>query len=118
MVKRPQELDGINISELARICRVSERTARRWKNGTMCPPETALMVLRICWLGDLSDLGPEWAGWQYRDGKLTSPDGWTIERNDALAVPLLHGQISALRGKIAELEAVSDEFEDQPEPGT
>lgn len=33
-----------------------------------------------------------------------SPEGWTINRNHALTVPLMHGQISALRQKIALLE--------------
>jgi len=92
-------------------------TARRWKRGAICPPETAILVLRLKYSGDLSVLGPEWDGWSYRDGTLTSPDGWTITRNDALAVPLLHGQIQALRQKLESLEATHDDLEDQPAPG-
>jgi hypothetical protein len=75
------------------------------------------MVLRIKWGGDLSELGAEWEGWHFHQGTLTSPDGWTISRNDALAVPLLHGQISALRAELSKLKAEANGLEEQPEPG-
>jgi len=115
--KKPPELYGIPVNEIARICCVSLKTANRWKDGQTVPPETAILVLRLRYSGDLSVLGPEWDGWSYRDGTLTSPDGWTITRNDALAVPLLHGQIQALRQKLESLEATHDDLEDQPAPG-
>lgn len=76
------------------------------------------MVLRIKWHGDLSELGLEWTGWRYRGGELTSPDGWRINRNDALAVPLMEGQIQALRDKLAAAESAYDDgLEEQPIPG-
>ena len=117
MGKPRSELFGIPVSEIARICQVDLSTARRWKRGAICPPETAVFVLRLKYSGDLSVLGSEWDGWTYRDGTLTSPDGWRITRNDALAVPLLHGQIQAMRQKIEGLEATHDALEEQPEPG-
>ncbi len=43
-------------------------------------------------------------GWTINGGDIVSPEGWTIDRNHALTVPLMHGQISALRQKIATLE--------------
>lgn len=113
MRKRPQELDWFNIKELASICRVSLKTAARWKASTTCPPQTALMILRA----DLSCFAAEWAGWTIRGDSIISPEGWTISRNDALCVPLMHGQIAALRAKIAELEATADQLEEQPQPG-
>lgn len=117
MGKPPSEIYGIPINEIARICRVSEKTAARWKSGQTVPPLSALMVLRIKWAGDLGELGPEWQGWRYRGGELTSPDGWRINRNDALAVPLLHGQIDALRQKVTAMESADDDgLEEQPAP--
>lgn len=115
MRPRAPELYGINISELARICRVSIKTATRWKNGTTCPPATALMILAR----DLGCFGREWAGWSVNGEDLVSPWGQTINRNDALTVPLMHQQIAALRLDVARAkESAHDGLEEQPEPGS
>lgn len=42
---RAPELYGIPEEEIARICGVHVRTARRWKQGIRKPPATALMIL-------------------------------------------------------------------------
>lgn len=101
--------------EIARICGVSLKTARRWKKGTICPPRTALMILS----GDLGYLSPEWRGWRIRGNEITSPYGWTISRGDALTVPLMHGQLSALRIDLANARARIEQLEgveNQPLP--
>jgi hypothetical protein len=114
MKARPPELYGISISHIAKACGVSTKTASRWKDGTTCPPESALMILRR----DLGCFSPFWAGWTVNGEDLVSPDGWCVNRNDALTVPLMHGQISALRHQVASLKATADDhLEDQPEPG-
>jgi hypothetical protein len=102
---------GIPVKEIARICRVSLKTAGRWKDGTACPPQTALMIVAR----DLGIFAKEWSGWTVNGPDLVSPDGWCVNRNDALTVPLMHGQISALRQQIASLkDAADDHLEDQP----
>lgn len=69
------------------------------------------MILRR----DLGCFAVEWRGWTINGEDLVSPDGWCVNRNDALAVPLMHGQIAALRAKIRGLEAeVNGDLEDQP----
>ena len=105
-------LYGIPISEIARICQVDLSTARRWKRGAICPPKTALMILGR----DLGCFAAEWRGWTVNGEDLVSPEGWCVNRNDALCVPLMHGQISALKAQVAELKAGCDDFEDQPTP--
>jgi len=71
------------------------------------------MVLRR----DLGCFAAEWRGWTINGEDLVAPDGWTVNRNDALIVPLMHGQISALRAEIAKLKAEPDEsMEEQPLP--
>jgi hypothetical protein len=117
MGKPRSELYGIPVREIARICQVDLSTARRWRRGAICPPETAILVLRLRYFGDLGVIASDWDGWTYHDGSLISPDGWRIDRNDALAVPLLHGQIQALRQKLEGLEATRDGLEEQPAPG-
>jgi hypothetical protein len=112
MKEKPPELYGININELARICGVSLKTAARWKDGTTCPPPTAIMILKR----DLGCFAKEWSGWTVNGGDLVSPSGWCVNRNDALTVPLMHGQISALRAEIAQLKD-GDGLEEQPKPG-
>lgn len=113
MRKKTEELYGISIMELQRICKVSKKTAVRWKAGQTVPPQSALMLLRK----DLGCFAVEWRGWTVNGEDLVSPDGWCVNRNDALIVPMMHGQIAALRAKIAELEATADQLEEQPQPG-
>jgi hypothetical protein len=96
----PIELYGVNINEIADTCKVSIRTAQRWKTGAMCPPESALMLLRR----DLGCFSDYWNGWTVNGEDIVSPEGWCINRNQALTVPLMHGQVAALRQKIAKLE--------------
>lgn len=95
MKPRPPELLGIPISEIARICHVSLKTAGRWKAGTVCPPQSAMLLLR----SDLGIFDPAWAGWKIRNGILTSPEGWEISVNDVLATPLVRHQLAAYRSE-------------------
>lgn len=100
MAKPHPALYGISISELVAVCKVDISTARRWKRGAFCPPKTALMILAR----DLGCFSEYWKRWTINGQDIVSPEGWTINRNHALTVPLMHGQISALRQKIATLE--------------
>ena len=114
MDKPPSELYGLSSSYLAQLCQVDLSTARRWKRGAICPPKTALMIVRR----DLGCFSDYWSGWTINGEDLVSPYGWTVNRNDALVVPLMHSQIAALRAKVADLEASEhDGLEEQPEPG-
>src|SRR6266850_1688405 len=110
MARPPSELYGIPVSEIARICQVDLSTARRWKRGAKCPPKSALMLLAR----DLGCFSPFWRGWTVNGEDLVSPDGWCVNRNDALCVPIMHGQISALRAEIAKLKEAADAIEEQP----
>ena len=101
---------GIKAEVLAELCGVSVATARRWKAGTSRMPRLTAAALEF----GLVHFVRDWPGWRFEGEEIVSPDGWRISRNDALAVPLLHGQISALRQRIEELEALTDE---QPYPG-
>ena len=111
---RPHEsLYGIPVKELARICQVDLSTARRWKRGAICPPKTALMILAR----DLGCFAAEWRGWTVNGEDLVAPSGWCVNRNDALIVPLMHGQIAALRAEVSKLRTEANGLEEQPEPG-
>ena len=103
MRKKPEELYGIGIREIAERCRVSEKTADRWKSGTTCPPESALMILS----GDLGCFDPAWSGWIIRGNTLYSPEGWAITRGDVLGVPLAR---LALENARAEARRLKDEL--------
>lgn len=113
MSKPPQELYGLSAMHIAQVCQVDLSTARRWKRGAICPPKTALMIITR----DLGCFSDSWRGWTVNGEDLVSPDGWCVNRNDALIVPLMHGQIAALRAQVSDLKAARDEIEDQPEPG-
>lgn len=113
MADRPPEIYGINISELARICHVSLKTARRWKEGSTCPPMSARLLLA----GDLGCLDSAWAGWVVRRGALISPEGWEIKVNDVMAVPLVRAQLDAYKTEERKLLALPSQPEaaDWPE---
>jgi len=113
MRKPPDALYGLSANHIAQVCRVDISTARRWKSGAICLPQTALMIITR----DLGCFAAEWRGWTINGEDLVSPDGWCVNRNDALIVPLMHGQISALRQQVASLQAARDDLEDQPLPG-
>lgn len=113
MEKPHSSLYGIPISEIARICRVDLSTARRWKRGAICPPYSATVLLD----GDLGAFGEYWRGWRVVGEVIRSPDGWCVRRDDALAVPLMLGQIEAMRVELAGVKGVAEELEEQPRPG-
>ena len=89
------------------------KTATRWKDGTTCPPATALMILS----GDLGVFDSEWRGWIVRKGVLISPEGWEITVNDVLASPLLRAQLAAYQTELRNMRAEADDgMEEQPMP--
>jgi hypothetical protein len=89
------ECYGITIEEIACLCKVDLRTARRWKSGESRMPETARMILA----GDLGCFDPAWRGWMLRDGKLISPEGREATAGDVLSIPLNAGADQCLSGE-------------------
>jgi Phage protein len=104
-------LYGIRAEAIAELCRVDIATARRWKSGASRLPHAARALIT----GDLGAFSPAWQDWRIKGDALISPNGWQINRDDALAVPLLLGQVKALR---AELEKARewDRKDEQPSP--
>lgn len=104
-----------SVNDIARICEVDLTTARRWKRGARCPPNSALMLLS----GDLGYLDPRWAGWTIRSGEIVSPEGWRATPGDVLSIQLTQAQLSAYRNENRALRQAIDEieFEEQPLPG-
>src|ERR1043165_4704548 len=101
MATRPPELYGRPVSEVMHLCRISLKTARRWKQGQSVPPETALMILR----GDLGCFDSAWSGWRLQNGFLVSPEGWTASVNDVLSLQFLQAQLQAWRHEALQLRA-------------
>lgn len=108
----PPQLIGINVNEVARICHVSLKTAARWKSGTTCPPEAALMLLAA----DLGCFSPEWSGWRLKGQDLISPEGWRIARGQVMIVPLLRQQLAAYEVELKRLRQGSLSTQEQPLP--
>jgi hypothetical protein len=102
---------GIRADVIAEICRVDIATARRWKSGVSRLPHAARALVT----GDLGAFSPAWQDWRIKGDAIISPNGWQIDRNDALAIPLLLQQVKALR---AELEKVREwgKKDEQPSP--
>jgi hypothetical protein len=114
MAIRAPEIYGIPISELARICRVSLKTAARWKAGTTCPPKSALLLL----CADLGCFDKSWAGWRLQHGLLVSPEGWEIRLADVISVPILRQRLAAYQTELNRLQQAAKDkhIPDQPLP--
>src|SRR6266704_3533575 len=101
-----------SVNEIARICEVDLTTARRWKRGARCPPNSALMLIGA----DLGCYSPEWSGWRLKDQDLISPEGWRIARGQVMIVPLLRQQIAAYEVELRRLRAEFLLIQEQPVP--
>lgn len=110
MKQQPDALYGLSIIHIVRVCKVSAKTARRWKTGTTCPPYSALALLAA----DLGALSSYWRGWTIRGENIVSPEEWTVSRNDALSVPLLRQQVKVLEAELRKIQGVRDSLEEQP----
>lgn len=108
----PPQLIGINVNEVSRICHVSLKTAARWKAGTTCPPESALMLVAA----DLGCFSLEWAGWRLVGQDLISPEGWRIARGQVMIVPLLRQQLAAYEVELKRLRKEFLSTQEQPLP--
>jgi hypothetical protein len=114
----PKEiLFGLSIKYISQSCDVDLTTARRWKRGAICPPQSALAVLS----GDLGFLDPAWRGWRLKDGHLLSPESWELSMGDVLASRLHEAQLAAWRKEVRDMKALVAEYErggyeDQPTP--
>lgn len=105
-------LAWLSIKELAALCNVSEKTARRWKQGTICPPPSARALIEA----DLGALDPKWKGWHLRRGVLLSPDGVEASPGDIMALPFIRLQVSTHRTENVRLRAENEELKQQAYP--
>lgn len=118
MLDPKEALFGLSAKHIAHICGVDLTTARRWKRGAICPPQSALALLT----GDLGFLDPAWAGWTIREGLLVSPENWRLTMGDVLASRLHEAQLAAWRREVSMMKARVLELEtkgygeDQPTP--
>jgi hypothetical protein len=100
---------GLPAEEIARRCSVDIATARRWKRGASCPPQTALMILGE----DLGCFDPAWKGWRIRKGQLISPEGWGANPGEIMALPLMRLQIQSYQRD----QRIVQAMDEQPLPG-
>lgn len=113
MAKPPEETYGFPIKHIARVCKVTPRTAARWKAGHAVMPYCARVVL----MQDLGAFDPTWRNWTLRDGLLISPEGWKIGMREVLAQPLVRAQLAALKVENRLLHEKWEAYDEQPLPG-
>jgi hypothetical protein len=111
MRRKPPSLSAFSAKDIAAICHVDLATARRWRRQAVCPPWTALALLGR----DLGCFSAHWRGWTIHGETLTSPEGWSTTRGEAMSVQILHQQIAILK---AELRRTTETLalEEQPAP--
>lgn len=100
-----------DVNDLVRICRISLKTAQRWKAGQTVPSPSSVDLLER----DLGCFSPAWRGWRIRGENLISPEGWQISMGEARSYPLLLRQIATAREEARRLK-VELETQEQPLP--
>lgn len=75
---------------------VSRDTWKRYRNGQNMPL-AALRLLEIHLTGKPPEMGQEWAGFCFAQGKLYTPANHGITPGDILALPILQAQARELR---------------------
>lgn len=120
MATIPPELIRWSLKDIQRICKVSLKTAQRWKAGQAVPPRTAILLLSR----DLGIFDPAWKGWIIKGNQIVSPENWIATVGDVLSIQLTQAQLSAYRTENRALKyeleariAAAGYAEDQPEPG-
>lgn len=112
--ERPALLDNLTAGELARLCGVDERTARRWKrDGMRDGPARRLLSVQQRNLGRWH---PDWQDWWVDplDGLLIGPDRSQWRPRDILAARLERQWLRELRRSNAELRAALDQNRPAP----
>ena len=78
------EESTISADELAQLCGVSVRTARRWRAGRL--PAYAVRLVALV-SGELVQIDRAWKGWRLTPEGLRSPDGVLFTPGDIAAGP-------------------------------
>lgn len=100
-------LDGwarLGAHELARICKVSLRTAHHWIS-TDRMPERARQWLRLTHYGELGAISKTWGGWKLYLSGLCSPSGLCFKPSDIEIIPNLHAEHHLQRIELLQLRA-------------
>jgi hypothetical protein len=88
-------LHGLSASTISDLCHVSLPTARRWKRRRQVPASHA-RLLELLIFGQLGALCSAWSGWRMREGKLITPEGWSVSPGEVRAIPYRLAQVSEL----------------------
>lgn len=94
--------------EIADAAGVDISTARRWKRANRLP-EPVARLLAITKLGRLDAIG--WRGWRMVRGELVSPEGWTYQPGEVLALTLLRQRVSVLQAEHRKFYSMADQTE-------
>lgn len=122
MATIPEELFRFSLKDLARICQVTERTARRWVDGQTVTPGAVIILLRALISRDLGFFHPAWEGWVISHrGELCSPENWFCTPGQVRALQLKEAQVAALQHEVLELRMEIEDMtcqgmEEQPLP--
>ena len=90
---------GMDLPQCAKFLHVTERTLHNWESGKHDIPYATFKLLRL--MNGLELPGQTWAGWEFRGGKLWSPEGRSFEGTDGSWWSLLVRQAHGFRELMA-----------------
>ncbi|GGH61911.1 hypothetical protein GCM10010975_26100 [Comamonas phosphati] len=71
---------GMDLHACAQFLHVSSRTVHNWEAGKHDIPYATYKLLRL--MNGMELPGQAWAGWEFRCGKLVSPEGFSFVATD------------------------------------
>lgn len=113
MAKPHSVLFGLSDKYIARICRVSLKTAQRWKKGQSVPGYCEIAMLTR----DLGSWDADWSGWAIRNGQLISPEGLTATPGEVRGIPYMTSVVATYQAEFRRMREEADALEEQPLPG-
>ncbi len=72
---------GLNADDVAKLLRVTPRTLHNWNSGRHDIPYSAYKLLRVLLRHELP--GDQWEGWHFHNGKLYTPEGFSISAHES-----------------------------------
>ncbi|MBF9264284.1 VC1465 family Xer recombination activation factor [Paracidovorax cattleyae] len=90
---------GFDLAGCANFLHVTPRTLHNWESGKHDIPYATFKLLRV--MNGMELPGQSWAGWEFRGGKLWSPEGRSFEGTDGSWWSLLVRQAHGFRELMA-----------------
>jgi hypothetical protein len=94
---------GLSDSEAAKLCDVTERTWRRWRDGQASVPRSVRRLLTH-YAGEVPSTDRSWRGFVFRGGQLIAPNGESVTASEIEHRRMGEQRLAHLEATVKQLE--------------